>query len=561
MPATTPQGMGETQQVVVIGLDGATLDLIEPWAAAGYLPHLAGLMARGTTARLRSTTPPLTGPAWSSFMTGVNPGQHGIYDFVGFRPNSYHLTPNTAAHRATPTLWHLLSQTGRRVSVINVPLTYPPENVNGVLISGLMTPTDADDFIYPADYRPKLHQVIPDYSVQPPGIYFAKGREAALIAATQAMTAQHIQAALHLMQDTTWEFYMAVLMATDIVQHAAWHYMDATHRDHTPSPLRDAILDCYRQVDAGVGQLVATAGPDATILIMSDHGFGPLEDYFYLNTWLWRQGWLRLKDSPRTRLKKWLFEAGLSPLAVARAANRLGLTGRLTRQVRRQRQATHTRLRSLFLSFEDVDWAHTQAYSLGNAGAIWLNRQGRGPQGWVATGSEAERIMTAIEEALRALRHPRTGQPVIGQVMRGTALYHGARSQLAPDLVCIPADWRVHPFGQVELPARRWLEPTFDRSGGHRPEGVLIAAGPTVRQGSRHPDCRMVDLAPTILGLLGAPLPDYLEGEFLAGLFTQLPALQRVGNSGDLPVPTAPELTPADEQTLRQQLKSLGYVA
>lgn len=554
--------MSKAHKVVVIGLDGATLDVIEPWAAAGYLPHLAGIMARGTTARLRSTTPPLTGPAWSSFMTGVNPGQHGLYDFVGFRPQSYVLTPQTAAQRAVPALWRLLSQAGRRVSVINVPLTYPPEEVNGVLISGLMTPPEVADFVYPPDYLPNLRQAVPDYRVQPPGIYFAKGREAELAAAAQAMTTQHVAAALHLMHNTTWDFFMVVLMATDIVQHAAWHYMDATHRDHAPSPLRDAILDCYRQADAGVGQLAAAAGQDATLIIMSDHGFGPLEDYLYLNTWLWQQGWLRLKNNAHTRFKQFLFEAGLSPLAVARAVNRLGLTGRLTQEVRRQRQVTRQRLQSLFLSFDDVDWAHTQAYSVGNAGAIWLNQQGREPQGCVTPGPAAEEKLTRITEALYAIRHPQTGRPVIGQVQRGAAVYQGARSQNAPDLVCLAADWRVHPFGQVEFPARRWLEPAFDRSGGHRPEGVLIAAGPIIRQGFQHPECQIVDLAPTILGLLDAPLPAHLDGAFLADFFTRTVTLQPAATEGESASPgLVPDLSATEELALRQQLKSLGYVA
>ncbi len=554
--------MNSQRKVVVIGLDGATLDLIEPWAAAGYLPHLAGLMARGTTARLQTVLPPLTGPAWTSFITGLNPGRHGIYDFVGFRPNSYTLAPYTSAQRHGPSLWAQLSQAGRRVGVINVPLTYPPEAVNGFLISGLMTPPDATDYAYPPDIAALLRQAVPDYVVQPPGIYFAKGREAALVQAARAMTEQHLQASLHLLRATSWDFFMTVFMATDVIQHAAWHFFDATHREHVDSPLRDAIRDCYRQVDAGIGQILAALDEQTTVLIMSDHGFGPMEDYFHLNTWLWQQGWLRLKTTPRTRLKQLLFRLGMTPVAAYGWLNRLGQTDRVTRQVRQQRQTVRSRLQHLFLSFEDVDWPRTRAYSLGNAGAIWLNRQGREPDGSVAPGAPAETLLNEITQALQALRHPRTGQPIVDQVWRGEEVYHGRQMQRAPDLLFSPLDWRTHAYGQVEFSARRWLEPAFDRTGGHRMEGVCILAGPEVKPGYRLSDCRIIDLCPTILGLLGAPLSAEMDGRFLAEVFTQPFELRWRAASEEEDSADSPDaLTAAEALALRQQLKNLGYAA
>src|SRR4030042_6947088 len=139
----------ENARVIVMGLDGATFDLILPWVEQGYLPTFKRLMKEGAWGELESTTPPLTGPAWSSFITGKNPGRHGIYDFVKRNPQGYQWQTINATHRDGMSLWRLLSDHGRKVVVFNVPVTYPPEAVNGVMISGDLPPRKAPDFIFP----------------------------------------------------------------------------------------------------------------------------------------------------------------------------------------------------------------------------------------------------------------------------------------------------------------------------------------------------------------------------------------------------------------------------
>ncbi|WP_423226479.1 alkaline phosphatase family protein [Candidatus Amarolinea aalborgensis] len=141
-----------TYRCYVIGLDGATFDLILPWVAQGKLPAFADLLRRGAWGQLRSTVPPMTGPAWTTFATGANPARHSIYDWVYREPGTYNFVPATARNRRLPSLWSLLSAAGRRVCVVNVPMTFPPEPVNGLLISGLPTPSKQVTFTI-ADWR------------------------------------------------------------------------------------------------------------------------------------------------------------------------------------------------------------------------------------------------------------------------------------------------------------------------------------------------------------------------------------------------------------------------
>lgn len=552
-----------SRRVIVVGLDGATLDLIEPWAAAGRLPHLARLMAEGATARLHSTMPPITGPAWTSFATGVNPGRHGLYDFIAPHPAAGGGGPTLITHTRppleVPTLWRWLSQAGRRVCVLNVPLTYPPEPVNGILISGLMTPPDAADAFYPPDSAASLRQAVPGYTIQPDAIFLAPGQEARLLAATQAMTAMRQRALLHLLEERAWDFFMVVFMATDIIQHAAWHFWDAGHRRHpaTAAPaLRDAILTTYQQLDAILGDILARLDHETSVIVMSDHGFGALEQYLHLNTWLLQHGWLQLRRRPLTsRLKYTLFRAGITPLTLWRWLNRLGQMERATRRIRRQRAQTHSWLNRLFLSFNDVDWRRTRAYAVGNMGAVYLHPPGQSGTATYATTREA------LRQALLDVRDPVDGRPLLAQVHRREELYHGPYLERAPDLTCEPADWRTIALGQLQFPSPRWLGPAFDRSGGHRPDGTLILRGPDVKPGYVAPAAHITDLAPTILGLLGVPLPPGLDGRFLTDFFSQPPPL----TWAEMPAAATAEMTPtlsAGETTaLHQRLRDLGYVA
>ncbi|MEW5986333.1 MAG: alkaline phosphatase family protein [Chloroflexota bacterium] len=561
-------GNAKATKVVVVGLDGATLNLIRPWAAAGLLPNLSNLMAGGAWGPLRTVIPPITGPAWTSLATGQNPGKHGIYDFLSRRPGSYDLISVNASRRRSPSLWGLLSQAGRKAGVLNVPLTYPPEPVNGFMVTGMLTPPEAADFCYPAELGEQLRQAVPDYVIQPGAILEAKGREAELVEALQAMTDMRRRAALHLLGHTDWDFFMVVFMATDVVQHACWHFMDATHRDYDPTAapaLSQAIQSIYQQVDDTLGQIVAELDDQTYLFVMSDHGFGPLENYFHVNVWLWREGFLHFQNSPTARLKQLLFRAGLTPLNTYRWLRELGLADRLARTAKRQRQRTRGLLGRAFLSFDDVDWQRTRAYSVGNVGPIYVNLRGREPQGIVEPGQDYEELLAEISATLLNVPDPLSGRPLIERVYGREELYSGPHLAEAPDLFFIPRNLRTNAFGALQFPSSHWLEPPFDRTGGHQMDGILLAKGPGIRPGYQVDGARIIDLAPTILSLLDVPIPDDVDGHILSTLFTDELAqglqpvfthVATVAPNGHHPL----ELPAAAEEAVRARLQGLGYL-
>lgn len=159
--------MHRAKRVMIIGLDGVPLDLIQGWAVEGYLPNMARLMDTGAVGSLRSTIPPTSGPSWSSFVTGMNPGKTGIYDFLYRRDGTYSFPPVNASQRGGRTIWRALSDAGYRVSVLNLPMSYPVEAINGVMISGWMTPYKATDYVHPPELAAELEREIGNYRIYP----------------------------------------------------------------------------------------------------------------------------------------------------------------------------------------------------------------------------------------------------------------------------------------------------------------------------------------------------------------------------------------------------------
>lgn len=559
--------MTTTSRVLVIGLDGATLDLVEPWAKAGKLPVLSRLMQEGNYARLRSVLPVLSSAAWSSFMTGVNPGKHGIFDFVRRAPVSYQLRPISRAHIAAPSLWKVLSEQGRHVCVMNVPMTFPPEPINGCLVSGLGTP-DYRAFTYPPELGPRLLRR--GYQVNRRVYEHGPGQEEAYLQETRDISARLTDATLELLSQETWDFFMVVYRGTDEVAHAFWHHMDDSHPAHGPQQdgaYKHAILEYYQQVDESIGQLLDMAGPDTTVLIMSDHGAGPLYKDVYLNEWLRQEGYLVPAGQGTATGRRLLARLGLTRDGLSRLLRGLGL-GRLEPKIKDVLGDHIERLpRNRRGSLDDtVDWSQTRAYSFGYHGQIYLNLQGREPEG-IVPPAEYDSLCAEIEASLRALVDPEDGEPVVSAIHRGTQIFHGPQMEYAPDLVVIMRDLAYitrhgHEFGSERGVIFR--QPTGHQTGSHRLDGLLIAAGPAIQSAPGEQRAQSIlDLAPTILHILGCKVPDSVDGDILRSWL--VPSLASkpydtyhlTGSGGST---TAEGLTEAEEEELAARLQQLGYL-
>jgi predicted AlkP superfamily phosphohydrolase/phosphomutase len=542
-------------KLLIIGLDGATFDLIGPWAAQGKLPHLKRLMDAGTWSPLESTIPPMTSPAWPSFATGKYPGKHGVFDFVTARNGTFSVVNSTRVD-ARP-LWDILSANGKRVGVMNVPVTYPPHAVNGWMITGLLSPSSAG-ITYPDHLLQPYERELGAYRVRP-SLQHRVGNEARYVRDLASLIETRRRYASRLMHDQSWDFMMVHFLATDLVQHAMWRYMDPSHPDHQPdSPYQGAIQQIFERADEAVGELIGQLDSETTILIMSDHGFGPLHRVVNLNLLLMQQGLLYLKKGPLTWIRAALFRAGLTPNQVYKWLSRLHLQS-ISTQVS---ISTRNSVISKFLSFDDVDWSRTTAYSMGHLGQIFINLKGREPHGIVERGADYERACERVIEALRTLRSP-DGRPILDRVIRKEEFAVGPHTEDGPDLHLVMDGYRQISFPLFATDRDLFCEQIRGDSGCHRTHGILIAQGPHIRAGADPENARIVDLAPTILHLMGIDVPDDMDGRVLTEILTPDFAERHPVRTT---TPAAFEYTDPmtfsaqEEHELRVRLKGLGYL-
>ena len=554
-------------KTIVIGLDGATFDLIKPWAAEAYLPNLNKIMQEGAHGDLGSTLPPMTAPAWTAFATGCNPGKHRLYDWIAREPDSYRFTPVTALDGKAPTIYSLLSQYGRKVVALNIPMTYPPTPVNGVMVSGMPTPSTDVRFTYPEQTYQEILDAVGDYILYPdPGEAYSDSGIDSFLEKLYRSADLRMQTFAYLREREDPDFAMMVFNGTDTISHALWKFMDPAHPLHDPTKAEkygNAIRDYYQYVDSLLGGVINSLDENTTLMVMSDHGFGPFHKFIHVNNWLIREGFMSIKSGAISRIKKASFQAGFTPMNVYNTLMQLGF-GRLKREV--VRGQGQDMLKTLFLSFEDVDWSRTEAYSLGNVGQIYINLAGREPSGCVQPGEEYEQTRSRIMERLLELRDPDTGENVVEAVYRREDIYAGDYLDKAPDIVFMPTRLEYFGFGEYEFGSHKIIE-AMERgiSGTHRMNGIFLAYGAHVKPGTKVAGASLVDLAPTILHLMSASIPEQMDGRILEEAispdFQPLDvAMDETWTAGDDGFGDDQGLTEDQKRVVAERLRGLGYV-
>jgi predicted AlkP superfamily phosphohydrolase/phosphomutase len=542
-------------RVLVFGLDGATWDLIRPWAEQGKLPTLQHLMCQGVWGLLESTVPPMTSPAWPSFATGSYPAKHSVFDFVSAHSGTFNIV-NATGVKAQP-LWDILSAQGQRVGVMNVPVTYPPHPVNGFMISGLLSPSAAQ-ITYPDDLLERYERATPGYQVMP-SIQYKPGNEGQFLHALESLVDIRALYASRLMRDHQVDFMMVHFLATDLAQHTLWRHMDPEHPQHVlGNPFQQAIQRIYQRVDRAMGKLLQQVDDDTTVIVLSDHGFGPLHGVVNLNILLWEQGLLTLKRAPWIRLRAALFRRGLTPKTVYNWLVRLNLQNVVARVSKSTRNAVYNK----FLSFDDLDWSRTIAYSLGHMGQIYINVEGRNRNGIVARGAAYEEAIERVIAALDTLTLP-NGRPMVDRVVRASDLPGGAYADEGPDLHVVLDGYRYISCPLFATDGSVLSKQIRGDSGSHRLHGVFVAAGPHIRTGEYVQHARIVDLAPTILYLMGCPVPDKMDGCVLTEALRPAFVGQHAPPSqtaGGYTLPEAESLSAREEAEVKLRLKGLGYL-
>lgn len=491
--------------LTVIGLDAATFDIIDPLIAAGELPNLARILALGARGPLRSTTHPLTPLAWTTMVTGVNAGRHGIWDFVERDETGHHVRLVNGSYRRAPAVWDLVSGAGRSVGIVNVPFTWPAPEVNGFSLSGLDASAREDGATYPADLLDTLEDrfgpLVLDHA------FPIDDKGAIDLDRVRRVCEQRVEIVRWLWQQSRPDLLFVVFMSADHIHHLCWPEWE---RDGAKS----RVAEVYRLLDEAVGAIVDGTDPERDLMIVSDHGGGSLEGVVNLNAWLATEGYLTYVGQESDLRSTELGRRLVYQLFDLQRRLPSGMRGALKRRLPGVRdQALKLR------EYTVVDWPRTQAFSYGTFGNIVLNVRGRERHG-IVSPDEYECLREEIAAKALELRSP-AGEPIVAAVHRREDLFHGAALDRVPDLV-VEFD-RYAWLGKGTLTSRSdtiWdtieIAPGSDLSyvGSHRHEGVLALLGPSV-QGGTEVDASIEDIMPTILYLLGEPIPGDLDGRLL----------------------------------------------
>lgn len=553
-------------ELMILGIDGATWGVLDDLLArGGELPCIQRLVSEGVRGDLRSTVPPTTLPAWTSMTTGKNPGKHGRFDFTRRDDEGYGFVP--APNRIdSNNLFLYLSRIGYSVGAINVPGTYPPPEVDGFVVSGMMTPSYEHDYTYPRELKEELNEM--GYRIQPKEI-IGEGKEASLEPELFRTIEVRQEVNRMLLDRYSPDVFMTVFQSVDHGQHLFWKHHDEDHPDHDPEKAErfgGVIEECYRRVDACIGQLMDEY-PEAEVLVVSDHGFGQLRGNVYLNEFLEERDRLSLDSSPVVALKRAAARLGWKPKALYDAATRLGLSN-IGRRIpdsdsrNRLKKVLKKSVEKGFINYEDIDWDRTTAYSGGYWGQVFLNLEGREPDGTVPRDRYGGVLGTLIEE-LESMEYPETGESVDVQAHAGRDLYTGRYADEGPDIVVTVEDGAYISHGTFSFGMGDYLQDTIGgKSGSHRMEGVFMYGGNHSDPGVELDSPHITSVYPTILHILDAPIPSDVDGEVLRDAFRKgSKPFERDATYRDIRSETDESTLDSDERDeVRENLSNLGYL-
>jgi predicted AlkP superfamily phosphohydrolase/phosphomutase len=460
----------DKKKVVVIGLDCASPELVfDRWL--DKLPNLKKLVNSGIHGPIESSTPPIPVPAWTTFATSRNPGQLGFFGFRNRRDFSYTdmLIANSTAVRE-PTVWQILSAAGKKVGILGVPQTYPPKPVNGFLVTSFLTPDTSCRYTYPDELKGEIQGLVGDYMLDCENFRTEDKKE--LLDQVYKMTEQRFKLATHYLGKGDLDFFMMVEMGPDRLHHALWKFFDESHRKYEYHPeYTGAIEQYYIYLDARIGELLPLVQEEAHVIVVSDHGVKRMDGCININDWFIKEGYLKLKSKPE------------------------GVV----------------RLRNV-----EVDWENTVAWGWGGYySRVFLNVKGREPHGTIDP-AEYERVRDELAERIMGIPDDK-GNRMGTRALKPQDIYTGDHVDEAPDLLAFFGDlsWRVtEDIGHDSVYG-------FETELGpddavHAQHGMFILSDGATAEPRRVDDLRLVDGAPTILSLMGLPVPDDMEGKVLS---------------------------------------------
>lgn len=524
-----------TDRALVLGLDGVPWELIERWADAGELQNFNRLLRNGSAGPLESTIPASTPLAWPSIATGTWPDSHGIYAFRSLQ-GDYSRTMNTSSERAKPALWDLLGP----VTIGNVPMTYPAESVDGEMVTGMITPEIGDGFTDPPSLQTEIERDIPNYQIALDWNEYAAAK-GQFVDDLERLVSTRRQLMHRMLGKDEWQLGFFVYTAPDRLQHLIWD--------------EEVLLDHYRTLDEIVGEAMTYATEtDATLYVVSDHGFGPISTFVHLNSVLSTHGFLSPKAE--TGMRGSLASLGISKSTVHGILDTLGLSAEwLDRHLPRSLLNRAANRIPGSHGLYDVDFSQTSAFSYG-PGLVYVNDTERFDEG-VVSPTDRESVAREIYELLDVITNPDTGSKAL-DVYSGNQLFPS--DPLRPDLVAVGRDDHEVKMGLPGSP----FEPAGHKAAGHRSTGIFMSWGSRIAAGASPTEATVVDVAPTILHDLDAEIPAWMDGRVLEEIFatdsdpaTRAPTIGAGLQTSDPSTDTADR---EDFEGVEDRLRGLGYL-
>jgi predicted AlkP superfamily phosphohydrolase/phosphomutase len=462
-----------------------------------------------------------------------------------------------------PKLWHILNHHERRAGLLNVPVTYPPESVDGFVISGMMTPSQDSGYTYPESLKADLNSALGEYvvNVDIPRYDVEDERDAhAFLDDIRHCFEKRTEALFHLLDTHPTDFLMAVFIITDRIQHLFWKYMmdseSAFYRSRRASRLRERILSCYQAVDTMLGQVIDGLDRHTDLFIVSDHGFGSTKAWINVNRWLEEQGFLHLEGDAKLR-KRLFYELML--LNDSELVHTL-LPAPIRRAIRKRVRSTRSTFKSDLV--DCIDWSRTKAFFASiPAQGIYVNVKRNGV-GIVEPGTEYEEIREQLREGLYELKDPRTGDRIVDQVWFREEVYSGDQTEVAPDVLFVARDYSY--LGRELLGARRVVESSMNLANGfHRMNGIFLAYGDNIQPG--HVDgASIVDVTPTLLHDMSLPVSTDMDGrvlrEVLSPDFMRVHPVEREEPLKLVGEEQAGTYSEDESAEIEARLRKLGYI-
>lgn len=500
-------------KVIIIGLDGATFDLIGPWVKKGLLPNISKLMKKGSYGYLKSVRPHCTAPAWTSFATGKNPGKHGVFDFVMPSGSLSDLETVTSDSIKSETFYEIVENAGMNCALINLPVSYPPR-IKGITITSLMT--KGEDFVFPSELKNKLTK-LNEYRISPDPEISVKGRNSKYIRDIRKLERTRFECVKDIFELKDWDCFFYLISGSDWIQHRTFGDLLSGNSKQNSEPLK-----AFKEFDEYIGWFVENLPQNTNLLLMSDHGFMIRPYIFYINTWLKKCGYLSITKGEASRIAPTI-------KAKERQSVRRGLdfvpSEKLIKLLHKfpwLKNSAIIGFRTLkkFLPIDKtlaIGTANLDATSVFNTRegtwGVYINDSKRFLNGTVDEETYPE-IRNEIKEKLVKLRNPYTGKKVLKNVQFSEDVYSGPYTRKAPDVV-FQSD-----FHQIDSIITHDVY-TFRKGNhnGHSPLGILISYGPDIKKATKIRSTSLLDLAPTILHILNLPVVDDMDGNVIKDIF------------------------------------------